>query len=301
MSKPTLLVLAAGMGSRYGGLKQMDGMGPDGQLLIEYSVYDASRAGFGRVVFVVREELEADFREIVSSRFANAIPVDFCHQRLGDLPPRFQRPAERQKPWGTGHAILAARDIIDEPFCVINGDDFYGQDAFMQMGKFLSQDVSDTHFAMVGYQLANTLSEHGHVSRGVCDVDAEGHLKTVIERTRIAKSGATITYTEDDGSVLELPGNASVSLNFWGFSPDFFDAASFQFVDFLQTHLETPKAEFYAPAIVDNLIRQNKVTVKVLPTNDRWFGVTYSADKPIVQENLQALIKDGTYPRYLWT
>lgn len=296
---PTLLVLAAGMGSRYGGLKQMDPMGPNGELIIDYSIYDARRAGFDKLVFVVRPEIEDDFREIVASRFADQFEISFVHQCLDDLPDGIAVPAERQKPWGTGHAILVAEDAIQTPFCVINGDDFYGPGAFRMMGDFLRQQAAPELYGMVAYMLRNTLSDHGSVARGICEVSADNRLLSVTERLGIERHGEAARF-EDGGSWHSLTGDELVSLNFWGFHPAIFGHLREQFRDFLAQRREEPKAEFFIPSVVDSLIRQQQAEVAVMASRDSWFGVTYPQDKAIVQENLRRLIAENVYPESLW-
>jgi UTP-glucose-1-phosphate uridylyltransferase len=303
--KPTLLVLAAGMSSRYGGTsKQTDGMGPQGETLLDYSVADANRANFGRVVFVIRKEAEAAFRAAVVSRLEKILPVDLAYQDLHDLPPGFSCPAERTKPWGTGHAVLAAREVIEEPFAVINADDFYGRDSFAQLGSFLQTphlSQQPCRACMVGFVLANTLSEHGKVARGLCTVREDGLLARVEELTDIYKTPTGAENRPEGGAHRPLQGTELVSMNMWGFTPEIFSGLQEQFVAFLQAQAANPKAEYYIPLGIDGLIRAGMEQCRVLPTASRWFGVTYQNDKPFVQGELQKLVAAGEYPNPLWS
>lgn len=300
MSK-TLVVLAAGIGSRYGGLKQIEAVGPHGAIVIEYSVYDAIRAGFDRVVCVIRRDIEKDFRDIVSSRFEKQIPVDYVFQDMADLPAGFSVPAERKKPWGTGHAVLACREVVKAPFAVINADDFYGRRSYEALGQFLDgvrADASD--YSMVGFTLRNTLSEHGHVARGVCEVDRNGLLSRVVERTNIEKTGSGARFNDPDGSRHDLTGEEVVSMNMWGLTPTLFGHLQREFDAFLHKNAANPKAEFFLPTVVDGLINSGKATAKVLATPELWFGVTYPQDKAVVVEGINALVAQGVYPAKLW-
>lgn len=300
MSK-TLVVLAAGIGSRYGGLKQIEAVGPHGAIVIEYSVYDAIRAGFDRVVCVIRRDIEKDFRDIVSSRFEKQIPVDYVFQDLADLPAGFSVPADRKKPWGTGHAVLACRDVVKAPFAVINADDFYGRRSYRALGTFLDGVKADsTDFSMVGFTLRNTLSEHGHVARGVCEVDQQGLLTRVVERTNIEKTETGARFKEADGSSLSLTGDEVVSMNMWGLTPALFGHLQREFTAFLQKQAVNPKSEFFLPTVVDGLINSGKARAKVLSTPELWFGVTYPQDKAVVVEGIKALVDQGVYPAKLW-
>jgi UTP-glucose-1-phosphate uridylyltransferase len=300
MSK-TLIVLAAGIGSRYGGLKQIEAVGPHGAIVIEYSVYDAIRAGFDRVVCVIRRDIEDDFRKIVSSRFERHIPVDYVVQVMGDLPPGFSVPPDRKKPWGTGHAVLACRDVVKAPFAVINADDFYGRRSYEALGAFLNGVKADSSdYSMVGFTLRNTLSEHGHVARGVCEVDAKGRLTRVVERTHIEKFGAGARIIEADGAHHDLTGDEVVSMNMWGLTPSLFNHLGREFNAFLKANAANPKAEFFLPTVVDGLIHAGNATAKVLSTPELWFGVTYPQDKAIVVEGIRALVAEGIYPEKLW-
>jgi NDP-sugar pyrophosphorylase family protein len=294
MSAPALLVLAAGLGSRYGGLKQLDPIGPAGEVLLDYAVFDALRAGFGRVVFVIREEFAAEFRARVASRYAGRVPVDLVFQSTTLLPPGAAVPPGREKPWGTGHAVWCARGAISGPFAVIGADDFFGRDAFVQLGKFLAAAPSSQNptYAMAGYRLANTLSEHGAVARGVCAVRADGTLARVTERTNLRR--------EDIGPGRELTGDETVSMNCWAFTPDFFAALEQQLGDFLRARGGEPKAEFYLPEAVSAQIAAGQAEVRVLPTSATWFGVTYREDKPRVQAALATLHASSEYPAKLF-
>jgi len=300
--KPTLLVLAAGMGSRYGGLKQIDPIGPNNEIIIDYSVFDCLKANFGKVVFVIRKDIEDMFKEHIGSRFTGIIPVEYAYQELTDLPNGYKAPKKREKPWGTGHAIFAARNVINEPFTVINADDFYGENAFALISKKLSKiskSAIDEYF-MVGFVLKNTLSEHGHVSRGVCQLSKDHYLENVVERTNIFKTETGAEVILDDGSKLELTGNEIVSMNFWGFTPTIFNHLERQFIAFLDEKGQELKSEFYIPTVVDTLIREGKAKVEVLTSKDSWFGVTYPEDKEQVVNSIRALIDKGVYPSKLY-
>lgn len=300
--KPTLLILAAGMGSRYGSLKQMDGLGPNGETIMDYSVYDAIRAGFGKVVFVIRENFEKDFREVFSKeRYGNKIEVDYVLQELDKIPSQFALNPERTKPWGTNHAVMMAKEVINEPFAVINADDFYGKNAFAVLGKYLSElSGSSNQYCMVGYYLGNTLSEMGAVSRGVCSADAEGNLTSVVERTHIEKLDGVISYKDETGNLVALGDKTIVSMNMWGFTPDYFEHSDAMFSDFLANNMENIKSEFFIPLVVNNLISTGTAKLRVLDTDAQWFGVTYQGDRPAVIEKLNNLIAKGEYPYNLW-
>ncbi len=296
--KPTLVVLAAGMGSRYGGLKQLDGVGPHEETIIDYSVYDAIRAGFGKVVFIVRESFVADFKEKVSARFDDRIQVEFVFQPMEpEIPGLGVVP--RQKPWGTGHAMLVAKDVVNEPFAVINADDYYGISSFGLISDFLQNKVSSTHTAMVGFQLSKTLSPNGSVSRGVCEMNAERMLTTVIERTKIGWEGDRILFHEGD-TTHELAPTTLVSMNFWGFHPDFFEDLERYFIEFAKANHENPKSEFYIPLIVNDLVQKGEIQVEVLESKEQWHGVTYAEDKPTVQKALSGMTEAGSYTSPLW-
>lgn len=293
--KPTLLVLAAGMGSRYGGLKQLDGVGPHGETIMDYSIYDAKRAGYGKVVFVIRKDFRQDFEEKILSKYRGHIPVEVVFQSIDDLPEGFTVPEGRVKPWGTGHAILAARNVINEPFTVINADDFYGSDAFAVMGKHLSQPHEN--YSMVGFKVGNTMSENGSVSRGVCSVDERGNLTDIVERTAICyDADHQITYKDENGDTCTLSPNTPVSMNFWGLQPDYFKLAERQFADFLKARGTELKSEFYIPTTIDVMIKQGVKHAEVLGTDSQWFGVTYPEDRQGVVEKLASLHAAGEYP-----
>lgn len=300
--KPTLVILAAGMGSRYGGLKQVDPVGPSGETIMDYSVFDAVRAGFDRVVFVIRRDFEEVFRTTIGAKYAGAVPVDYAFQSIDDLPPGFTVPAERAKPWGTAHAIRAARGVVQAPFAAINADDFYGRDAFQRLAEFLTQPraAARPRFAMVGYRLDQTLSEHGSVARGVCDVDAAGRLVTVTEMTKIVRVAGGAENREDPARPVALTGAERVSMNLWGFTPELFTALEARFPAWLAAHAQNPKAEWYIPFVVDELVGEGAAEVQVLPTESAWFGVTYREDKPLVVAAVQRLVQAGEYPAKLW-
>ncbi len=297
--KPTLLILAAGMGSRYGGLKQLDHLGTSGETIMDYSVFDAARAGFGKVVFVIRKSFEKEFREMFVSKLEGKIDVELVFQEIDKIPADFNVPTERTKPWGTGHAILMAKDVINEPFAVINADDFYGAGAFEVMAKFLANGVSATEYAMCGYQLCKTLSDFGTVSRGICSVDGNGFLTDIKERTSIECKNGKIIFTENETEI-ELDENVPVSMNFWGFAPNLFDYLEEKFSAFLSANADKPKSEFYIPFVVDDLMKEGKVKTKVLPANATWFGVTYKEDRPATVAKIAELVKQGLYPEKLW-
>lgn len=302
--KPTLLLLAAGMGSRYGGLKQLDGLGPNGETIMDYSIYDAIKAGFGKIVFIIRKDFEDDFREKILKKYEGHVPVELCFQSLDALPEGFTCPADRVKPWGTNHAVLMAKDVVKEPFCVINCDDFYNRDAFMVIGKFLADlpEGSRNSYAMVGFRVGNTLSENGSVARGICSKDDNEHLTTVVERTEIMRVDGPICYKDDDGKWVPVEDNTPVSMNMWGFTPDYFEHSEEYFKEFLADpkNMENLKAEFFIPLMVNKLIGEKTSTVKVLDTTSKWFGVTYSADRQSVVDRIQSLIDEGVYPAKLF-
>ena len=297
MVTPTLLVLAAGMGSRYGGLKQIDAVGPNGETIIDYSIYDAMRAGFGRVIFVIRRDIEHPFKQIVGSRFEDKIPVAYVFQELDRMPLGFSVPAGRTKPWGTGQAILLAADEIREPFAAINADDFYGANSFRVLAEHLRSGSGD--FAMVGFTLRNTLSDFGSVARGVCQTSPDGLLQNVTELTKIERDGTGAKAAGADGRAITLTGDETVSMNMWGFTPALFVDLKGLFVEFLTQHGREEKSEFYIPAAVNDLVRANRARVKVLQTPDSWFGVTYREDRPHVVEGIRKLIARGDYPEKL--
>ncbi len=299
--KPTLYVMAAGMGSRYGGLKQMDGLGPNGETIIDYSIYDAIRAGFGRVVFVVRKAFAKDFREIVISKFANKIPVEVVYQELDMLPEGFQVNPERVKPWGTNHAILMGKNVVKEPFAVINGDDFYGKESFEILSNHLkTMEGKKGEYCMVSFPVKNTLSESGSVSRGVCKKNPENQLISIVEYTKIESVNGRIINVNELGQEEVVKPETPVSMNMWGFTPDYFEYSEEYFKEFLKVNEKSMKAEFYIPTMVDYLIKNNMAKVTVLDTPSKWFGVTYADDKSNVLLRLNQLIHKGIYPENLW-
>ncbi|MGM9760163.1 MAG: nucleotidyltransferase [Parabacteroides sp.] len=299
--KPTLFVLAAGMGSRYGGLKQLDGLGPNGETIMDYSIFDAIRGGFGKLVFVIRKSFEDDFRSKILSKYENHIPCELVFQDLNDLPEGFTCPEGRQKPWGTNHAVLMGKSVIKEPFAVINADDFYGRDSFAVIGKKLSEmGDKQNDYCMVGYRVGNTLSESGSVARGVCETNDEGFLTGVVERTAIEKIDGEIQFIDENGQKVVLDENVPVSMNMWGFTPDYFVHSEKYFVEFLKKNIENLKSEFFIPLVVNELITNHIATVKVLDTTAKWFGVTYAADRQGVVDKIQALVDAGEYPNKLF-
>ena len=297
--KPTLLILAAGMGSRYGGLKQMDELGPNGESIIDYSIYDAIEAGFGKVVFVIREDFAEAFKERFEGRLKGKIETEYVYQALDDLPEGFTVPEGREKPWGTGHAMLMAKDVIKEPFGIINADDYYGKEAYKQAVDFLITSSDPNEYAMLGYPLDQTLSEHGTVSRGICEVDENDNLIKIVERTKIGWEGDKIYFYEEDGKT-EVAGDVPVSMNFWAFKPEFFPLLEQEFIKFLKEKGTELKSEYYFNIAVDNLIKAGVATTKVLKTKSQWFGVTYQEDKPKVQAKFNELHAAGLYPDKLW-
>ena len=299
MSKPTLLVLAAGMGSRYGGLKQIDPVGPNGETIIDYSIFDAMRAGFGKLVFVIRHDIESAFREAIGARFEKRLPVEYVFQELDKLPPGFSVPPNRKKPWGTGQAILMAEPVIREPFAAINADDFYGADSFRVLAEHLRSGTAD--YAMVGFILRNTLSEFGTVARGACRVGPDGYLQGVTELTKIEKDGPGAKYVDAKGSMQRLSGDEPVSMNMWGFTPGLFPHLRQQLIEFLKKHGQEEKSELYIPSVVNELVAARQERCQVLRTADSWFGVTYREDRPFVVEGIRKLIAHGDYPQMLWT
>lgn len=297
----TLVVLAAGIGSRYGGLKQIEAVGPHGAIVIEYSAYDAIRAGFDSVVCVIRRDIEKDFRSLVSARFEKNIRVDYVFQDMEDLPAGYSLPGDRKKPWGTGHAVMACRDVVKGPFAVINADDFYGRCSYEALGGFLKGVKPDSgNYSMVGFTLRNTLSEHGHVARGVCEVDGQGLMKRVVERTNIEKTDTGARFAEPNGGWTSLTGDEVVSMNMWGLTPSLFAHLNREFPLFLQKNAANPKAEFFLPTVVDGLVGAGKASVRVLSTPEHWFGVTYPQDKAVVVGGIRRLVEQGVYPEKLW-
>ncbi len=298
--KPTLLVLAAGMGSRYGGLKQLDGLGPSGETIMDYSVYDALRAGFGKIVFVIRHDFEQEFRDKIISKYEGHVPVEVVFQDINTLPEGFSPNPERTKPWGTNHAVLMGKEAIREPFGVINADDYYGADSFRILGDFL-RSVKDrkNSYCMIGFNIENTLSENGGVSRGLCEVDSDGFLSGVKECHGIERKEGRLIQVEE-GENVPFPENASVSMNMWGFTPDYFDYSEKAFVEFLKEHGNDLKTEFYIPSVVNDLINNGTVTLKVEQTPNRWFGVTYAADREATVAQFKKLVEEGLYPTPLF-
>jgi choline kinase len=299
--KPTLFVLAAGMGSRYGGLKQLDGLGPNGETIMDYSIYDAMKAGFGKIVFVIRSSFEKDFKTVVINKFKDLIDTDIVFQEINKVPEGSIYNPEREKPWGTNHAVLMGKDAIHEPFAVINADDFYGQESFSILADFLRKvEGKKNEYCMVGYHVGNTLSESGAVSRGVCVVDENGLLQNVVERTHIEEKGGTINYLNEINEEVTILPNTPVSMNMWGFTPDYFDYSEEFFKEFLAENGQKLKSEFYIPLAVNNLIVEHKATCKVLDTPSKWFGVTYAEDRPQVVLKINELIRKGVYPEKLF-
>lgn len=299
--KPTLFVLAAGMGSRYGGLKQLDGLGPNGETIMDYSIYDAIRGGFGKLVFVIRESFEKDFREKIIAKYENHIPVELVFQDLNDLPAGFKCPEGREKPWGTNHAVLMGKNVINEPFAVINADDFYGRDSFAVLGKALAElEGKKNDYCMVGYRVGNTLSESGSVARGVCATDENGFLTTVVERTAIERIDGKIQFNDENGETVTIEDNTPVSMNMWGFTPDYFKYSEDFFANFLKENIDNLKCEYFIPLMVNELINNGTARVKVLDTTSKWFGVTYAADRQSVVDKIQALVDAGEYPAKLF-
>jgi hypothetical protein len=298
--KPTLFLLAAGMGSRYGGLKQLDKLGPNGETIMDYSIYDAINAGFGKLVFVIRKDFEQDFRDIVLKKYESKIPCELVFQALDALPEGFTCPADRQKPWGTNHAVMMGKDVIKEPFAVLNCDDFYDRDAFQVMGKYLSElpEGSTGKYAMVGFRVGNTLSESGTVSRGVCEKNEQNLLTSVVERTKIQRFDGVVKYQDENDEWVAISDNTPVSMNFWGFTPDYFQHSVEYFKEFLSDpkNMENLKSEFFIPLMVDKLINDGTATCEVLDTTSQWFGVTYPEDRPEVVARFAKLGEDGVYP-----
>lgn len=297
--QPTLLILAAGMASRYGSMKQIQAFGPSGETIMDYSIYDAIRAGFGKVVFIIRKDFAEDFKNIFEPKLKGRIAVDYVFQEMTAFMDGFALPAERTKPWGTAHAVLCAKNAVKEPFAVINADDFYGRDAFEKAHAFLTKDCAPDVYSIIGYDLQKTLSDNGTVNRGVCQVDAKGNLTSIVERINIAdKEGKVLC--DDEHEPKELPRHSSVSMNFWCFHPSIFTISQQLFNQFLTENIIKPKAEFFIPIVADQFIKDGSGVIKVIPTSAQWFGVTYKEDAPGVQESLNTLINDGEYPTALW-
>jgi len=298
--KPTLLILAAGMGSRFGGLKQVEPVGPNGETILEYSIFDAIRAGFGKVVFVIRESFAADFKDRFESKLKGKIEIEYVYQEIHKLPDGFVLPEGREKPWGTGHAILMAKEVINEPFAAINADDFYGAEAYKVIAEYLRNLTDPQKYAMVGYQLNNTLSDFGSVSRGICVTNSNQQLTKITETHKIRQENQKILCESETGETIELTGKEAVSMNFWGFHPSLFQNIENQFIEFLKSNIHLPKSEFYIPFIVFEMILKGKASVDVLNADSPWFGVTYQEDKPFVIEQIQKLTNQGVYPAKLW-
>jgi NDP-sugar pyrophosphorylase family protein len=298
--KPTLLILAAGMASRYGSMKQVDGFGPHGETIIDYSIFDAINAGFGKIGFIIREEFAEPFKAIFEPKLKGRVETDYVYQSYDLKPFGIDKNIERAKPWGTAHAVLSARNQVHEPFCVINADDFYGADAYIKMANFLNTEVADDKYSIIGYQVDKTLSDYGTVSRGVCEVDENGNMVAINERLKVyfAKDGSVVY--EEDGKEIPLPSNTPVSMNFWGFTPAVFAKTEPLFKAFVAANENNPKAEFFIPLIGDELIKSGEASFKVIPTDAKWFGVTYKEDKPIVQKCISDLVAGGAYPENLW-
>ena len=299
--KPTLFVLAAGMGSRYGGLKQLDGLGPHGETIMDYSIYDAIKSGFGKVVFVIRKDFEDEFRKKILSKYENHIPTAVVFQSLNDLPEGFTCPAERTKPWGTNHALLMGENVINEPFAIINSDDYYGRNSFEVMADFLSglKDSKDV-YSMVGFKVGNTMSESGTVARGVCETE-NGNLTSIVERTNIGyDADHKIFFEDENGKKQYLDPSTPVSMNFWGFTPEYFAHSKKAFVEFLKENINKPKSEFFIPTVINKLVKTKEATVKVLATDAKWFGVTYAADRQGVVDKFAELHKTGVYPEKMF-
>ncbi|MBL7111872.1 MAG: nucleotidyltransferase [Bacteroidales bacterium] len=299
--KPTLLILAAGIGSRYGGMKQIDQVGPSGEAIIDYSIYDAIRAGFGRIVFVIRKNIEQDFIDFFGEKLKGRIPFEFAYQELDMVPEGFTVPEERKKPWGTAHAVWVAREVINEPFVVINADDFYGRGSYQSVANYLSdRSTGPENHCMVGFQIKHTLSDFGTVSRGICEVDDQDFLKAVEERTEIGKSDSGIYFKDETGADQPMTGEEMVSMNIWGFSPAIFPLLEEHFVQFIHKNIDQPKAEIFIPTVINDMVKSNLGSLKVLPAIDQWFGVTYKEDKPMAIGNIRKQVDLGIYPENLW-
>ena len=299
--KPSLLILAAGIGSRYGSLKQIDKFGPSGETIIDYSIFDALKAGFQKVTFVISKSMEKEFNEILVKRFQERIEVHYVIQEIKDVSEGIQVTAQREKPWGTAHAVLVAAPKIEESFAVINADDLYGANSFKIIFAYLSSvDKDERNFCLVGYRLSKTLSEHGHVARAICDLDEEDYLKSIVERTHILQIQGKVVYQDEKGKMIPIKGDPIVSTNFMGFTPSVFSHLEFYFNKFIQRYSQDPKAEYFLPDVLNEIIRFHKARVKVLSSEENWFGVTYKEDKASVIQNIQDLIKKGIYPKNLW-
>ena len=299
--KPTLLVLAAGLGSRYGGLKQLDGLGPNGETIMDYSIYDAVKAGFGKVVFVIRKSFEEEFKEKVTKKYEHLLSVEVVFQELDNLPEGFELNPNRVKPWGTNHALMMGKNVINEPFAVINADDFYGRGSYEVMCSFLSQlEGGKNKYCMVGYRVGNTLSESGTVARGVCETDENSNLTGIVERTQIKRIDGVVKFKDENDEWISLPDNKPVSMNMFGFTPDYFEYSDKFFEEFLKENEEELKAEFFIPTVVNDLIVDDKIEMRVLDTTSQWFGVTYIEDRPFVVSKFKELVDKGVYPSPLF-
>ena len=297
--QPTLLILAAGMASRYGSMKQVEAFGPGGETIMDYSIYDAIRAGFGKVVFIIRKDFAESFKAIFEPKLVGKIKTEYVYQEMDSYLGDLKAPADRTKPWGTGHAVLCAMEVVNEPFAVINADDFYGKDAFVKAADFLNNECSKKQYALIGYELEKTLSDHGSVSRGVCQVDENHNLVSIKERTKIYKENNTIIY-EDEAGKHTVPSDSSVSMNFWCFHPDLFSTTQQLLIDFVQANSTNIKAEFFIPIIAEDFMENRYGHISVIPTSSQWFGVTYKEDAPIVKACVDKLVADGVYPASLW-
>ena len=298
--EPTLVIMAAGMASRYGSMKQIQEFGPGGETIMDYSIYDAIKAGFEKVVFIIRKDFADDFKSIFEPKLRGEIKTEYVYQDMDAYLDGYNVPAERKKPWGTSHAILCASEVVDSPFAVINADDFYGEDGFKKAYQFLSSECKEDVYALVGYELKKTLSTYGSVSRGVCEVDVNNNLVAINERIKLYSEDGKIVYEEADGTKLEVPEEAKASMNFWCFHPSLFPFLKEEFKNFLNQNINDPKAEFLIPASADEFIRSKRGVIKVLPTSAQWFGVTYKEDAPVVTESINKLVNQGTYPEKLW-
>lgn len=303
-NKTTLVIMAAGMGSRYGGLKQIDPVGPNGEIIMEYSIYDAIKAGFSKVVFIIKKEMEDTFREVIGKKIEGFVDVEYVYQRIENVPQGFSIPEGRTKPWGTGHAVLSAKDVVKTPFAVINADDFYGANTYKLLNNFLTSNGDNEkkyNYCMVGFVIENTLTENGHVARGICNVDKTGNLIDIHERTKIMKFGDETKYTEDEENWVVIPKSSIVSMNTWGFNQSIFKELEEGFPTFIKNSMDNIlKAEYFLPSVVDNLIKTGNVDVKVLSTTDKWYGVTYKEDKPIVKKSIGDMVLAKKYPQLLW-
>ena len=297
--KPTLMILAAGMASRYGSMKQTEGFGPHGETIMDYSIYDAIRAGFGKVVFIIRKDFAENFKATFDPKLKGKIETEYVFQEMDSFTEGFTIPSERSKPWGTAHAVLCAKDVVNEPFAVINADDFYGRNAFEKAFEFLTNECDEKTYSLIGYELNKTLSEHGTVSRGVCDVDDKGNLVSITERTKIYKEGNEIVF-EDNGEKKKVSFDSKVSMNFWCFHSSVFELTEKLFHQFLTDHINEPKSEFFIPIVADHFIKEEGGIIKVISTSSQWFGVTYKEDAPVVAKSLNQLIDKGDYPQSLW-